>query len=307
MSQLGRIVRLALTLAAVAFVAWTAWDLADKWQSSEPVQLDWALAFLATLPMALVALGQAIGWRSLLQHLVGKSLPWLATLDMLLASMLGRYMPAKAGMPAILIARARDIEVPAPALAASLPIMAGVYAILGMAIGLGSLLASAGGIPEGLDWLRGPTMALIAVGTVAALGIGLFVNRTLYPKFIIEKLQLSGDGPLLNLPFILWFVMVWACWWIHGVLVIVAFGGSWADGVAGAGVFVLAPVIGFLALVAPGGIGVREAVIGQGLSALIGSAAAASAGLLARIASLGMDVIVWLVVRAIYGRRQRES
>ena len=307
MSPLGRIVRLALTFAAVAFVAWTAWDLADKWQSSEPVQLDWGLAVLATIPMALVALGQAIGWRSLLQHLVGKSLPWLATLDMLLASMLGRYMPAKAGMPAILIARARDIEVPAPALAASLPIMAGVYAILGMAIGLASLLASAGGLPESLDWLRGPGMVLIAIGTLVALGIGLLVNRNLYPKFIIDKLQLSGEGPLLNLSFIAWFVMVWGCWWIHGVLVVVAFGGSWSDGLAAAGIFVLAPVIGFLALVAPGGIGVREAVIGQGLSSIIGSAAAASAGLVARIASLGMDVLVWLVVRAIYRRSRVES
>jgi hypothetical protein len=99
------------------------------------------------------------------------------------------------------------------------------------------------------------------------------------------------------------FLGVWMAWLAHGVLIVLAVGGSIHAAVAGAPWFALAPIAGFLALVAPGGIGVREAVITMGLAPSIGAPAALTVALLSRAYSLGMDVATWLAARAITGRR----
>ena len=58
---------------------------------------------------------------------------------------------------------------------------------------------------------------------------------------------------------------------------------------------ILAPIIGFLALVAPGGLGVRETVISYALAPQIGASAALAAAVLARAAALVSELAGWLI------------
>jgi hypothetical protein len=301
---LRAVLKLGLLVAVIAFVAWTAWDLAERWQHSAPVDVHWGWLSLSLVPIGFVSLAQALGWRSLLQHMVGRELAFVPTVEMLLASMLGRYAPAKVGMPAILLARARELELSRAALASSLLLMVGVYGLLGTGIGVGALMTSGIVLPAALAGLRSSAAVISLSGMAAGVLVLLVLDRRHYPKALLAKLDLQGEGPLCNVAFVVWFSLVWVGWWLHGALVMVAVGGTWAQAVQGAGMFVLAPVIGFLALVSPGGLGVREAVIARGVAPIIGSAPAVAASLIARVASLGMDVAMWLLFRALR-RRQR--
>ena len=60
-------------------------------------------------------------------------------------------------------------------------------------------------------------------------------------------------------------------------------------------IFLLAPIIGFLALVAPGGLGVRETVISYALAPQVGASTALAAAVLARAAALVSELAGWLI------------
>ncbi|MCA9654435.1 MAG: flippase-like domain-containing protein [Myxococcales bacterium] len=296
-----------LMVVVVAFVAWTAWDLAERWRSSPPVtpHLGWTLA--AVLPIVGVSLAQALGWLSLMHGMVGRRLPTVPALELFLASMLGRYAPAKVGMPVILMSRAKQLELAPSLMGSSMLLIVLVYTLLGTGIGVATLsLADQAMLPQ-LEALRSGLSVLALAGMAVGVVVLLVLDRRRYPQALMRKLGVEGEGPLVGLGLVAWYTVVWLCWWAHGALLVHAVGGSWADAGAGAGLFVLAPVLGFLALVAPGGLGVREAVVAGGLSASVGPGPAVVAALLSRIISLAVDVVMWLGFRAVRRRRSAES
>lgn len=101
--------------------------------------------------------------------------------------------------------------------------------------------------------------------------------------------------PLLHLAY-------WLTWAAHGYLVTRAVGADAAGAWSVSGLFIVAPIVGFLALAAPAGAGVREAVLSVGLVPAVGAAPALSALLLSRGATLLADVLVWLALRPLRAR-----
>jgi uncharacterized membrane protein YbhN (UPF0104 family) len=65
------------------------------------------------------------------------------------------------------------------------------------------------------------------------------------------------------------------------------------------GLFILAPIAGFLAMVAPGGLGVREAILSFALSPSMGPSKALAVALLARGAYILSEIVAWLVARTL--------
>lgn len=293
-----RVGKAVLVLVVVAFVAWTAWDLAQRWRTSPPVSPHPGWMIAAVLPIVGVSLAQALGWLSLTQGMVGRRLPTVAALELFLASMLGRYAPAKVGMPAILMSRAKQLSLTPMLMASSMLLVVLVYTLLGAGIGVAAVSLVEQPVLPQLAALRSGLSVLALGGMALGVLVLLIVDRRRYPSAIMRRLGVEGEGPLVGPGLVVWYVVVWLCWWGHGALLVLAVGGSGADAVAGAGLFVLAPVLGFLALVAPGGLGVREAVVAGGLSASVGPGGAVVAALLSRIISLAIDVVVWLVFRA---------
>jgi uncharacterized membrane protein YbhN (UPF0104 family) len=66
---------------------------------------------------------------------------------------------------------------------------------------------------------------------------------------------------------------------------------------ATSGLYVLAPILGFIALAAPAGLGVREAALSIGLAASVGPAGAVVAAIVSRAGSLLIDVALWLLAK----------
>jgi uncharacterized membrane protein YbhN (UPF0104 family) len=73
------------------------------------------------------------------------------------------------------------------------------------------------------------------------------------------------------------------------------------------GLYTLGPVVGFLAVAAPAGIGVREAIVSIGLAAQLGPAPALAAAVLSRGISLLADVLAWSVAHLHHRMTQHRS
>ena len=82
-------------------------------------------------------------------------------------------------------------------------------------------------------------------------------------------------------------------------------GASLAVAIQHASIFILAPILGFLALVAPGGLGVRETIISYALAPSLGASAALAAALLARGVAMASELIGWLL--ALYWERSAQK
>lgn len=299
------LLKAVLLAVVVAFVAWTGRDLALRWRDSGEVVVSWGWLAASVVPIVVVALCQGFAWVSLVAHLARREVALRPGLELLFASMLGRYVPAKVGMAAVLVVSAKRLALPASLLVSAMVIQALVYTLLGMGMGVAAVGLSHGALPAAVAPL-GSGLGAVAIAGLVAIVIALtVVDRSRYPAFVHARLQVQGAGPLINLAHVGWLVIVWLAWWAHGLLVVVAVGGSWSAGVDLAGFFVLAPVIGFVALVSPGGLGVREAVVAAGLSPIVGPAPATIAAVIARVVSLGVDILMWAIFRV--GRPRDEA
>ena len=90
-------------------------------------------------------------------------------------------------------------------------------------------------------------------------------------------------------------LLAWSGWWVLGILIPLAVGSTLEVAAGQAVIFLVAPIIGFLALVAPGGLGVRETIISYALAPQIGASAALAAAVLARAAALASELAGWLI------------
>jgi uncharacterized membrane protein YbhN (UPF0104 family) len=94
-----------------------------------------------------------------------------------------------------------------------------------------------------------------------------------------------------------WQAVSWSGALLQGILLPLAVGASFAQAWPNVGVFLLAPIAGFLALVAPGGLGVREAVLSFALAPQLGPSKALTVALLARATFVVSEVISWGIAR----------
>jgi uncharacterized membrane protein YbhN (UPF0104 family) len=143
-----------------------------------------------------------------------------------------------------------------------------------------------------------PILCAFGVATVLLLA----VDRRFIPEALRRYVDDGGSGPVVPMRLPLVHVVYWITWVIHGYLVSRAVGAVHVHALAGSGLFALAPIVGFLAIVTPGGLGVREVVLTVGLASAYGTAAAASAAVASRALSLMGDVLSWLLFRP-FGRK----
>ena len=292
------LLRVIAALVVAGFIAWSARGLAQRWSQSPQVDLAWGWVLASALPLLLSSWFQALGWLQIVRRLgASDSLKSLPAVRLFLASLLGRYVPGKVGMPAILIGGAPAIGMPRAVVGSSLLLMMVVYVVTGLAVGLSGIALSSSGI-GGHDLLSEVFARIVTGVLVAATLLLAFVDR----RYLPGKLQgLLGNsaGTLLPWSSIVFFALASALWLIHGVCLALSVGGTWAAAWSSSGFFAVAPVIGVLALVTPGGIGVREAVIVSGCTPWLGAAPALTVALLSRVISLLVEIAAWLGAVAI--------
>jgi hypothetical protein len=279
---------------AFLFVAYSAWDLAHKWQRAKvSLDLSWALA--SVLPLMLGCLIQGRGWIALIERMTAVRVPRGPALSLYMDSQLARYTPGMVGLPFVRMAGAARLGVPAVAVGSSVGLEMLSWTAVGGGIGFASLFF----LParSGLTALLGAWAIPIVLGFAAIVIALTCVDRARLPAFVVRVLKVPGSGPLVPFALPLAHALYWSSWAAHGFLLTHAFGGAPGIALESSGLFALATVGGFVALAAPAGVGVREAILSVSLAPAVGAAPALAIAVASRAASLTADVVAWLALK----------
>lgn len=283
-----------LMLIAFVFVAYSAWSLSRRWQAANvSLSLPWALASI--LPLMAGCLIQGRGWIALIERMTAQRVPRGPALSLYMDSQLARYTPGMVGLPVVRMAGAPRLGVPAVAVGSSVGLEMLSWTAVGGAIGFASLLA----LParSGLTALLGVWAVPLVLAFALGVAVLAFVDRSRLPRFVVRVLKVSGSGPLVPLGLPVAHIFYWLTWAAHGVLLTCAFGAGFSVALPTSGLYALATVGGFVALAAPAGVGVREAILSLSLAPVLGSAPAVGVAVASRAASLVSDLCVWAVLK----------
>ncbi len=279
---------------ALLFVAYSAWDLAHRWQKSRvSLDLPWALA--SVVPLGLGCLIQGRGWIALIERMTAQRVPRGPALSLYMDSQLARYTPGMVGLPFVRMAGAARLGVSTVAVGSSVGLEMLSWTASGGAIGFASLLA----LPtrSGLTALLGAWAIPIVLGFAAIVVVLSCIDRARLPSFAVRALKVEGSGALVPFSLLLAHVLYWGTWAAHGCLLSHAFGAPPSIALSTSGLYALATVGGFVALAAPAGVGIREAILSVSLAPALGSAPALAIAVASRAASLCADVLAWAVLK----------
>ncbi len=294
-SRLMLAIRVGVGALAVAFVVWTFASLARRVDLAM-LEVSWGWAAVSVLPLIFGVYVLAYGFALLLARMSQLKIPLRAAMYMQIESQLARYTPGKVGVPLVRLAAAQQLGVTRRVMASAMGVEALCFLAVGGALGLSALMLTKSHAPPAVAaqvaWLW-PLVVAFTVGTLALV----FVDRRFFPAAVVRLLKLEGNGPLVPATLLATHALYWATWALHGLCVSRAVGASLDVAMAGSGLFILAPIVGFLALVAPAGAGVREALLTAGLAPAIGATGAIAAAILSRMASVIADFGAWLASR----------
>jgi glycosyltransferase 2 family protein len=283
-----------LMTIALSFVAYSAWDLARRWQTTRVV-VDWPWALSSVVPLGLGCLIQGRGWIALIERMTLRRVPRGPALSLYMDSQLARYTPGMVGLPFVRMAGSARLGVSAVSVGSSVGLEMLSWTAVGGCVGFASLLWLPAS--SGLTALLGAWAIPIVLVFSAIVVVLSCVDRARLPAFVVRVLRVDGTGPLV--PFLLLFshVLYWASWAAHGFLLTRAFAASPSVALSTSGLYALATVGGFVALAAPAGVGVREAILSISLAPAVGSAPALAIAVASRAASLVADVLAWAALK----------
>ncbi len=288
--------RRLLLLVVAAFVLVTLRRLGRDFRPAD-LDLRWSLLLLVTACLVVTNLMQAMAWVRLLNRMAQRELPVPPILLGFMAGQLARYIPS--GKVALLVVRTaaiRSLGLSARLVASSIGIEVLSWLTVGMLIGTAALFLT-GNHAAGLGPFLSTWSLPLAIVTVIAIAILVTIDRRRFPTWALRTIRAEGEGPLLTLPVLAWQAGSWLGALLQGLLLPLAVGASFAQAWPNIGMFMLAPIAGFLALVAPGGLGVREAVLSFALMPELGASRALGVALLARATFVVSEVISWGVAR----------
>lgn len=247
---------------------------------------DWLLLGVASAVLLGGNVLSGMLWGQVVADMSGVKLrPWDASRIFLVAN-LARYVPGKLWQLAGLAALAGSRGVPGRAATAS--------AVVAHAMSLAAASVVGGMVFAGTDWGRSRGLEWVPVVIVAGVGVALLppVFRSLknsairlgLPEAILE-LRPATVLRWAALFILQWAVFGWAFYW----LALSFHQPASMLGVSSA--FVAAYVLGYVALFAPAGIGVREMALAGLLTPSMGAPAAAGLAVIARLWATLVEVI----------------
>lgn len=241
--------------------------------------------------LGLVLLGLAatgLLWVHLMGCL-GARLPWRTGLAMFFVGQLGKYIPGSVWSIGAQAQMAGRNGVPVRTTVAAGLVFLGYHLVTGIVAGM--LVVLLGGLaapwPDWLSWI-----ALTPSAVALAPGVVRRASRLL----VRAELRIRWAGTLLVL------ALMSAAWAAYALaLVLLAPGLPWADVAAYGAAFALAYAVGVVVVVAPAGVGAREALFVLLLTPLSSVAAATAVALLARAVHSAADGLMaagwWSVAR----------
>jgi len=292
-SPLWRTVPWALGLAVIGFAGW---QVAANWATVRAARVELAFEPWPLLgALGCVWLGFAaliVAWRATVRAAGGTLSPRGAA-HIWLVSSLGKYLPGKVWAIAGLMVMARERGVSGSAAAA-----AAIFQQL-VSIGAGAVLVFLAGREQLVDLLPGGRVAFVVllIGAVVALGMPLSSRVMGFVGAALERIGTSGVGaregsaPLvLPVSVLLTSVVANAVAWSAYAVAVMLLAHGLLPGLAGElsfaralGGFTAAYIAGVLAVLAPGGLGVREGLLVLLLAPAIGEGGAVVLALATRV------------------------
>lgn len=294
-AQLKRWLRPAMWIITALFVVWTALDLAKRWNGRH-VHIDALWLAASLIPVLAGAVLQGIAWIALVERMAHTQIPRRRALSLYVASQLARYTPGKVGLPIVRMNGAPELGLSRRLVGVSVLIEMLSWTATGAVIGF-LLLALSRVESTGVGALAGRLATPLLIASLLGLLALVAIDRRHAPAKLKRALDLEGHGAIVPLRLPAWQIVYWFTWALHGYFLARALGATSAEAQATMGFSPLANVLGFVALAAPAGVGVREAVLVAGLGPIIGSAAGIGAAIASRLVSLVADIGSWLALR----------
>lgn len=293
----ARYVLLAAVLAAVAFTLWRNWGEVSRELGRLSVGVVVLSFALGLLPPVLTMMG----WRALLADL-GTHLAFPPAASVFLVGQLGKYLPGSVWTVVVQTEMGHRLHVPRRRMAVVGVIMLGLSVLGGAVVAVPAVpLVLARGHSSVSPWwgVAGVLVALVVLHPRvlnALVALGLRVLR----RDPLEH-SLSGGAIFRCMGWVL------GAWVTSGLAVLVLARSLAPDADLAISLLVsvcgfsLASVLGMLAVLLPAGIGVRDAVVGLALTAVMSAPAATAVVVVARFLAVVVDLVVagvaWLWAR----------
>lgn len=304
-SKLTRWLKRALAAVVAIFVGVTLYKLGKDFDPQAIRLRIWPI-LLVTVILTLANFAQAMAWAKLLDRLAHRKLPRIPLSSIYGAGQLARYTPGKVALLVVRVAGVKRLGLD-PRLAAS---SVGIEVLSWLTVGmlLSSLaLACAGDEVRAISGLLSRYSWFVAGGVVLGMLLLLLVDRRYFPPNILRAIRAEGYGPLLSWSVLAWQAVSWLGCVAQALLLPFAVGAPLEQSLARIGLFILAPIAGFLAMVAPGGLGVREAILSFALTPSLGPSRALAVALLARGVYIISEIIAWVIARSLDHKPQGAS
>ena len=276
----AKLLPLIQVVVGIVLFAVVAVAAAREWHSVKETiaQLSpWALA--ASCLLALVGLfASSLTWHALVQEL-GSDVTRHAAARVYLVGQLGKYIPGSVWAFVLQMELGRRAGIPRPRVIAAALAAIGINLVVALAIGLLAIVPVAAGSAR--TWIA--VLVLLPIGLVAATPSMLTREVNLLMRLVrwapLER-PIRWHGVLLAGS---WSVVSWVAYGL-ALWVLVESSGKATDSALGLslGGVPLAMSAGFLVIVAPSGIGVREAAIVAALSPVMDEAEALALALVLR-------------------------
>ena len=278
-----RITVTLLLIAAVGYALVTQWaDVESTIRSIKPQSLVMALG------AALLGLGaNVMAGRDVLRGL-GQRVSTVDAGRFFLVGQLGKYLPGSVWAFVLQMELAKRAGVPRPIGFAGALITVGIATATSLVVGLLGLpaLLAVGGIVPWLVLALAPVAIVCALPPVLSRLLAL-VFRVLRRPPVPHQLGWSDTGRVA-----LWSLSAWILFGTHLALLAGGVTGPGLDGwVRSIGAFALAMSAGLVAVVAPSGIGVREAVMVAALAVYMPVGVALGVALTSRLIFTVADIL----------------
>ena len=259
-----RSLRTLLTALFLVAVVWFGGrSLATQWDSVQALRANlttqWSLVLLSSFLVGVSYLVLIQTWR-LTVGAWGETLGFTTAARIWFISNLGRYLPGKVWQIGAMGVMAQEAGVSSVAAVGSALVVSLVHVIIGFAVvGLTGRDLFVSIVPPGTPLTPILTLAVVLVLIAPRLlpVVATGASKVLRRPFAIPRLPVRAIWVAVVGSAIAWVLFGLAFHWL-GIGLLSHPTGDAADSVA---VFTLSYLAGFLALIAPGGIGVREGVM----------------------------------------------
>ena len=234
---------------------------------------------------------------SLLSRFTGKHVPFRAAWTLFHLSNITRYLPGRIWGVVRLLSLSHRFGLSKTAVGSSLTLHVGVETALGGMIAMSLLFSTQmrATATEVLETLSGKNTLLLTIIVMAIFaGILILIPRLMeYVKGVVKTLAPFLDTPRLWVNVLLSHSLLWLCQGFAFSLFVRSLAPvRWTDAGVLTASYAFAWIIGFLSFLPPGGLGIREGLLGVLLANYMPASQATLVALLSRLWMLSAEILL---------------